>query len=122
MPLEQSILKSTKKILGYEHDSAFDLDVITHINSAFFTLYQLGIGPPDGFAIEDETAVWEDFTDATPFNINSVRTFIYLKVRLYFDPPGTPHHLTAMKDQETELIYRLKMERELAVGLGGRLL
>lgn len=113
MPVEQSILKSTKKILGLDDAyDAFDLDVITHINSSFFTLNQLGIGPTGGFSIEDETAEWVDYTDGE-LNLNAVKTYIFLKVRSYFDPPGTPHHMAAMKEQITELEYRLKMEHDL---------
>lgn len=112
MPLEESILKSTKKILGLDADyEAFDLDVITHINTCFFTLNQLGVGPSEGFMIEDDESKWEEFTEGK-LNLNSVKTYIYLKVRSLFDPPGTPHHLTALKEQITELEHRLKMESE----------
>jgi len=116
MAVEQSILKSTKKNLGLDENyDAFDHDVITHINSAFFTLNQLGIGPEGGFAIEGDEEEWGDFVDAD-LNVsakNALKTFIYLYVRLIFDPPGTPHHIQAAKEQQTELTHRLLMEREL---------
>lgn len=113
MAVEQSILLSTKKILGLDADNdAFDLDVITHVNTAFFTLNQLGLGPAEGFMIEGDAEVWNDFT-AGIINLNAVKTYIYLCVRLAFDPPGTAHHIRAAEDQKTELEHRLRTEREL---------
>ena len=90
--MEESILKSVKKILGiYPDDDSFDLDVITHINSAFSVLHQLGVGPSDGFYIEDEEAVWDDFGAEleTPV-IREVQTVVYLRVRLLLTRPR-PH-------------------------------
>lgn len=116
MALETSILKSTKKILGLsDENTAFDQDVITHINAVFFSLYQLGIGPDDGFAIQDDSEEWEAFVgdDTSVPAFNAIQSYVYLRVRLLFDPPGTPHHISAMKDQITEFEYRLKMDHEL---------
>jgi hypothetical protein len=111
--VETSILKSTKKILGIEADyTAFDLDVITHINSAFSTLTQLGIGPINGFMIEDDTATWGDFLGTSDLQLNNVKTYVYLKVRLVFDPPQTSFHLQAIKDQIQELEWRINVHRE----------
>lgn len=116
MAAEDSILKSVKKSLGLDENyAAFDHDVITHINTCFFTLNQLGIGPPEGFMVEDDTVVWQDFTDVR-LNLaaqNALQTYFYLKVRSFFDPPSTPHHIAAMNDQITELEHRLSTEREL---------
>lgn len=116
MALEESILKDVKKNLGLDDDyKAFDHDVITHINTCFFTLNQLGIGPPEGFMIEDETVQWVDFVDGN-LNMaarNALKTYFYLKVRSFFDPPETPHHINAIKDQIAELENRLLTEREL---------
>lgn len=116
MALEDSILKSVKKSLGLDADyTAFDHDVITHINTCFFSLNQLGIGPSDGFMIEDEEVKWSDFVDETlnKSALNALQTYFYLKVRSFFDPPGTPHHLQAIKDQIQELELRLLTERNL---------
>lgn len=113
MAVVQSILLSTKKTLGLgESYDAFDHDIITHINSAFLTLQQLGLGPAEGFMIHGDEEIWNDFTGGV-VNLNAVQSYVYLYVRLLFDPPGTPHHLTALKEQKTELEYRLKMEREV---------
>lgn len=113
MSLEPSILKSTKKILNLGAAyTEFDLDVLTHINTCFFTLNQLGVGPPEGFMIESDEETWQEFTQGN-LNLNSVKTYIYLKVRSLFDPPGTPHHVTMLNEQIAELEHRLKMEREM---------
>ena len=81
----ESILTSIKKLLGipeeYEH---FDTDIIMHINSVFSTLTQLGVGPAEGFRISDEDAIWSDFTNDNK-TIESVKSYMYLKVRLLFD-------------------------------------
>lgn len=112
MATEDSILNSTKKVLGLsETYDAFDIDIKTHINTCFFTLSQLGVGPAEGFMIDGEDAVWDDFT-AGIINLNAVKTYVYLRVRLLFDPPATSYHINAIQEQIKELEYRLLMERE----------
>ena len=81
----ESILTSIKKLLGipkeYEH---FDADIIMHINSVFMILTQLGVGPAEGFTIMDEDATWDEFIQDKK-TIESVKSYMYLKVRLLFD-------------------------------------
>lgn len=117
MALEQSILKSTKKKLGLDADyTAFDEEVTSFINSSFFSLKRIGIGPANGFEIEGDEEVWDDFVDVDMLDVsamNALRTYIYLKVRLLFDPPGTPYHIQAIEDQIAELEHTLLTEREL---------
>ncbi len=110
--MEESILKSTKKILGLAEDyTPFDLDVITNINAAFSKLDQLGVGPEGGFMIEDELAVWSDFV--VPQNqLHVVKTYIYLNVRILFDPPQIGFLVTALNDQIKEYEWRLNVFRE----------
>lgn len=110
--MSNSILTSTKKILGIEEDYiAFDPDIITHINSVFSTLEQLGIGPQDGYMIEDKIAVWPDYL-SNNFRLNAIKTYIYLRVRLLFDPPATSYHINALNEQIKELEWRLNTNRE----------
>lgn len=110
--MTDSILDSTKKILGFDAaDTSFDLDILTHINSAFDTLEQLGIGPAEGFSIEDATPTWDDYLQGDP-KFNSIRTYIYLKVRFLFDPPTTSFHLQAMQDQIKQFEWRINAKRE----------
>jgi hypothetical protein len=111
--VSNSILQSTKKVLGIEASyTAFDPDILMHINSAFSTLDQLGVGPEGGFEIFDESATWSDFIGDDP-RLNSVKTYVYLKVRLAFDPPGTSYLINALEKQATELEWRLNVVREI---------
>lgn len=110
--MEDSILAVIKKLLGIPEDyTAFDIDVMTHINSAFSTLTQLGIGPATGFMIEDDSAVWADFLD-TDMQLNPVKTYIALRVRQVFDPPTTSYVVAAFNEQIKELEWRLNIHRE----------
>jgi hypothetical protein len=110
--MEQSILKSTKKMLQIgDDDTSFDLDITIHINSAFSTLNDLGVGVSEGFAIEDDQPVWGDFSD-DPVQLNRIKTFVFLNTRLVFDPPTTPFLLSATKEQLQEVTWRLSVKRE----------
>lgn len=110
--MEHSILKSTKKVLGIDPTyTAFDQDILTHINATFSTLHQMGLGPELGLLVEDDTPVWTAF-EADPLLINHIRTYVYLKVRLLFDPPQTSFVLAAMEKQIEELEFRLSLARE----------
>lgn len=110
--MDASILTSTKKVLGIDESyTAFDPDVIMHINTAFATLSQLGIGPASGFMIEDNGPMWSDFI-GDDLNLNPVKTYVYMRVRLAFDPPGTSFHINALEEQIKELEWRLNVHRE----------
>lgn len=110
--MEASILISTKKILGLpEEYTVYDLDILTHINSTFSILSQLGVGPVDGFYIEDETALWSDFV-TTSNQLHLVRTYVFLKVRMLFDPPATSFLIEATNNQIREYEWRLNIFRE----------
>ena len=113
--MEQSILKSTKKILGVgPDDDSFDLDIMTHINSAFSVLTDMGVGPREGFAIEDATSKWENFFElGTNIHwMSQVKNIVYLHSRLLFDPPTSGFLLEAMNKQLEEAKVRLSMNRE----------
>lgn len=115
--MESRILVSVKKLLGLdEMYTPFDLDIMTHINSVFSTLNQLGIGPDAGFMIEDDTATWDTFladVDGNPDpRLNSVKTYMHLRVRLVFDPPQTSYLVDANKEMIRELEWRLNVKRE----------
>jgi hypothetical protein len=113
--MEQSILKTVKKILGVADDyTDFDLDIITHINSTFSTLEQLGVGPNGGFSIEDEEATWSDL-GLTSNQLHMVKTYIFLKVKIAFDPPSTSFAIEALDKQVQEQEWRLNVNRENAL-------
>lgn len=110
--MADSILDSTKKILGIDASyTAFDPDILVHINTCFMVLNQIGIGPDAGFSIVDNTATWDSYL-GTDLNLNPVRTYVYLRVRLLFDPPTTSYVIEAMKQQIQELEWRLSVKRE----------
>lgn len=101
-----SILDTIKKLLGITPELiAFDDDIIVHINSVFSTLFQLGVGPSTPFIIEDRSATWEDFMEDYT-DLSSVKTYIFLKVKLAFDPPSNGALIEAMKGQIAELEWR----------------
>lgn len=110
--MSDSILTSTKKVLGVAEDYvAFDTDLILYINGVFSTLNQLGIGPNDGFMIEDKEATWDTFI-GDDIRFNSVKNYMCLRVRLLFDPPSTSFVLAAVQEQIKELEWRLNVQRE----------
>lgn len=109
----ESILTSIKEALQIvEGYTQYDNQIIMHINSVFTTLTQLGVGPSEGFFIEDDSAVWTDFIpDLT--KLQSVKTYIYLKVRIVFDPASLGSAtLAAYERQIQELEWRLNVSAE----------
>ena len=107
--LAESILLSIKKLLGIMPNyTQFDDDIIIHINTAFATLNQLGVGPSEGFMIEDKFAEWQDYT--TSKNLTMIRTYIYLKVRLLFDPPTSTALIESINRTISELEWRIFLE------------
>lgn len=104
-----SILSSTKKILGLAPEyTAFDLDVITGINTALSTLAQIGVGPPEGLYVEDDIAEWGDLLGADP-RLNMVKTYVHLRVRLIFDPPQTSFGIDSAQKQIDQMEWRLQV-------------
>lgn len=102
-----SILTSTKKLLGLtEEYEPFDNDIIIYINSALSILTQLGVGPEEGFRIADETAKWSEYLGNDP-RLEFVREFVYLKVRLVFDPPASSAVLNAYNELIKQLEWRI---------------
>jgi len=114
---DESILTETKKVLGIDEAvTAFDMDVRMHINSALGTLNQLGIGPEGGFEVVDETQTWNDFL-VTDLKLIPVKSYVYLRVKLLFDPPPNSWVTVAMKEQIEQLEWRLNSVREDAIPL-----
>lgn len=109
--MNQSILTSIKKKLGIAEDyEFFDPDIIIDINSVIMILNQMGVGATN-FHIEDKTATWDEFIGGEPTILEMVKTYIYLKVRLMFDPPSTGGGvLDSTKEMIDELEWRLNSE------------
>lgn len=108
----ESILDSIKKLLGIESEyDAFDTDVIIHINSVFMVLNQLGVGPKDPFVIRGCDEQWSDF-DPNIGLVEAVKSYMYLKIRLLFDPPNSGVLHEAMERQISEFEWRLNIQAE----------
>lgn len=107
-----SILTLVKKNLGIEEDCEdFDDEIIMHINSVFMILSQLGVGPKEGFAIQDKTSTWSEYISKEQ-NLNLVKSYMYLRVRIMFDPPQNSFTLTSMENQAKEYEWRLNVQAE----------
>ena len=107
--MDESILVSIKKLLGIAEDyDYFDQDIVMHINAAFMVLTQLGIGPSEGFLITDDTDTWSDFIDDVT-NLGSIQSYVYMKVKLMFDPPQNSFTVDSMQKLVNELEWRLNV-------------
>lgn len=106
-----SILTSVKKLLGIDEECTdFDIDIIIHINSVFVILNQLGVGSKI-FSIEDDTATWRDYLGEGYDDLSFVKTYMYLKVKLLFDPPNGSV-LESYKKSIDELEFRINVAVE----------
>lgn len=104
---EESILDYVKKLLGIQKDyTHFDPDVIYGINSAFGVLTQLGVGPEEGFMINDDSAKWIDFVSDTS-RLSLIKPYVYLKTRLLFDPPSSTALIDSINKTISEYEWRL---------------
>lgn len=107
-----SILVSIKKLLNVEEtDDSFDTDIGMLINNEFMTLHQLGIGPDEGFSITDADTKWADFSSDKTL-IETVKMYVYMKVRMIFDPPASSVVADAFNSQIRELEWRLNIQAE----------
>lgn len=105
-----SILNTTKKLLGIqESDTNFDDILVTHINSVFAILNQLGVGPKNGFYINGSEEKWSDFISEEGNLLKNIQTYMYMKVRLVFDPPTMSAVLSALKESIAEYESRINM-------------
>lgn len=112
MGLNESILNSIKKMLGpTEEYTHFDPDIIIHINSVFMILNQIGVGPDKAYSISDDKATWSDFMPEEEL-LHSVKSYIYLKVKMLFDPPSSSSIMQSMNEQIKELEWRLNVAAE----------
>lgn len=113
--MEESILNNIKKLLNIGEDNTpFDTDVRIHINTAFMALNQIGLTPEHGFSITGPEEKWSDLlVDET--RLEAVKTYVYLRVRLLFDPPAHAFLLDSLQEQLKEMYWRLSVMREYTV-------
>lgn len=109
-----SILNSVKKMLGIQEEyEAFDKDIIMHINSVFMILNQIGVGPSKCFSISDSSSSWDEFKQGDD-TLESVKSYMYMKVRLIFDPPQSSVVMESINKVINELEVRLKVAADLS--------
>lgn len=108
----ESILTSVKMGMSgiTEQDKSFDMQIIMFVNSVFAILTQVGVGPKDGFAIEDAGTTWDEYIEDDIVTLNMAKSYIILKARLFFDPPLNSAVLALMQEQVKELGWRLNVE------------
>lgn len=105
---QNSILQSIKKLLGLgDGYDVFDQDIIMHINTIFSNMNQMGIGPKEGFMIEDDKSTWDEYIKDQKILLQNIITYVYLKVRLIFDPPANGNLLESINKTANELEYRI---------------
>ena len=110
--IEDSILHDVKQMVGQEWDDlTYDLDIKTHINATFLELQQIGVGPAGGFEIDDENTLWDAYLGANK-NLNAVKSYIYIRVRLLFDPPTNSFLVESLQKQIDKLEWRLMVEMD----------
>ena len=110
METTESILTSIKKLLGIEADyNHFDADLIMHINSVLSILTQLGVGPANGFSITGGNEVWSNFIEEDSNSFSLVKSYVYLKVKLLFDPPLSSAAIESTNGQISEFEWRLSV-------------
>lgn len=110
--MDTSILTTIKKLLGIEEEyTHFDADIIVHINTVLMILRQMGVGPSEGFSVEGASDIWSDFISDIQ-NFEAVKTYIYLKVKLVFDPPLSATVIASYEKVIAELESRLNMSAE----------
>lgn len=111
MDVTDSILNSVKKLLGYEPEyTEFDPDILININSAMFTLRQLGVGPEQGFSITGPDETYEDYLGEGCEEISAVKMYLYYKTKLGFDTPQNSYLIQHIKDEIKELEWRLNAQ------------
>ena len=110
--VEDSILLSIKKLLGMDpiEFTQYDTDLIIHINTIIEFLNQLGVDIPEGFKINDENTLWSDYLNKPEYNDikDSIKNYIYLRVRLVFDPSTNSSLLNSINDTIKELEWRIR--------------
>lgn len=112
MEEKKSILASVRHAIGLgDEQTFFDADLIMHINSVFDILHQLGAGPVDGYAIEDDSETWDDYFGERK-TIQFIKSYMYISVKLLFDPPQNSFLVKALEDKQKEYEWRINTAAE----------
>lgn len=110
--MSDSILATIKKMLGLDDGyTPFDTEILVHINAAFMTLCQMGIGPKEGYNVTDYDQTWSNFL-VNQVMLGAVKTWVYLQVKMMFDPPTNSFVMDAYKTQADQILWRLNVQAE----------
>lgn len=111
--MEDSILISIKGMLGIDKDTdCFDQEIIVFINSVFSTLYQIGFDPAKNYRVESVESKWADIINNDADLVDLVKPYVYMKVRLLFDPPTSSFVLESLRKEAEELQWRIQAQAE----------
>lgn len=117
--ISDSILESVKKLINAEGDEYFDADLIIHINTIFSVLQQMGVGPEEGFSIDDNKSTWDEFTEDEPL-FNMVKSYMAIRVKLLFDiASANSYYINQLQAEADELEWRIKTAAEINSLTGG---
>ncbi|MBP5588942.1 MAG: hypothetical protein J6X26_00210 [Bacteroidales bacterium] len=114
-----SILNSVKEMLGLDpEDTVYDTEIIAHVNAVFMHLMQIGVGPKEGFQITGDTETWNDFHNGR-IDLGALKTYIWTRVKILFDPPSSSFVLDAQKNLGDEMEWRLYANEDTGGDTGG---
>lgn len=117
--ISDSILESVKKLINAEGDEYFDTDIIIHINTVFSILQQMGVGPEEGYSIDDGKSTWDEFTEDEPL-FNMVKSYMAIRVKLLFDiASANSYYINQLQAEADELEWRIKTAAEINSITGG---
>ena len=109
----KSILNTIKKLLGIDSDDdSFDVDIMAIVNSIIPALSQMGVGPKNGFIITSPEDEWEDYIKDSDINLEGVKTYLYLRTKLIFDPPSNSTVIESFNKSISELEWRMMLAVE----------
>lgn len=115
--VEESILNSIKKLLNISSNvEVFDQDIALQINTALANLVQMGVGPENGYRINSASDTWADFVgqptaENNPLLVENLKTYVFIKVKMMFDPPQNSAMIDAMERQAKEIEYRVYTQK-----------
>lgn len=110
--MDEIILLTVKRMLGIsDEDKAFDMELVVFINTALMVIHEVGVGADDFRITPEGEETWHDFIEDN-VDLIGVQTFVYLKVRIAFDPPQSSYVLDSMQKQADELLWRLNVTSE----------
>lgn len=104
-----SILETIRRsLVGFEDSDEFDVELMLFINNTLSTLNQLGVGPAEGYMVDDAKDTWSNFVGDDNVMLGFVKTYVLQKTKLNFDPPSSGAVIEALKQSIAELEWRIE--------------